>query len=813
MVQDRARQFSYAYLMDHASELIICLDLQGQLILINRACEDFFKICREKLLGQNFSQFLGQFGLEKFDLKILENIQKELPVNSIECRYLINNIERYISWDMLPFINNQDCVDGLILKGSNTTEIKNIKKEFLQSKATEEKLEMLNNIIKYAPDMIYWKDKNFIHMGCNNQFAIAAGYHDRSEIIGRSDHDFPWHAEAEKYNLDDKKVIDTGQPHLNIEDVMPFKSGKKATVITNKVPLRDSHGDIIGVLGIATDITQQKKNEYALSVAKEAAEAANHAKIEFIANMSHDIRTPLTGVVGMSKILEDAIADPMQKNYAHWLGESGGQLLKMLNEILDVVSADNLNEMDLHEEAFNVKAMLQDIYELEKPSTLVKGLELISSIDEEIPPVLISDHTKLHRILLNLLGNAIKFTQEGHVKVAIKLLSRDDKNVHLQFVVSDTGIGIPKKLQEQVFDRFFRVTPSYKGVYNGRGVGLHIAQSYANLLGSNIQLTSEPNVGTSFFFNISLKIADKGAVVSGVSTSSQMISLPAKMELSKLAEVPDDAPLFLLVEDNNIALVMLENLVAQAGFRFKSVIDGETALELAKNEVFDLIIADLGLPGISGIEFTRLLRKYEKENNKTMVPIIGLTAHADPKIKTGSLHAGMNEAFTKPMSPAILDNVRLNYFSPLKKSSQTDDSDNEKYPIGSLGLDLPNTEKELFELDSFVLLDINKALIGIGNNSSLLKTILQSMVEDELPRDLKEIEVLHTKGDWSGVESLAHRMKGGLVYCGADKLACACQYLERYKKAGHSAMLEALYQQLLRIADETVREVKKWLSA
>lgn len=797
MFDEIANKFSHAYLLEYSSRLIVGVDESGIVVFFNNVAENFFKLDKQEVLGKKFSTLSTRLGLK--DLNCSENCELgQKCKDSFESKYTVDADVYFIAWTKVCIISGD--VRGVIFKGQNIT----------QSKATQEKLEMLDNIIRYAPDMIYWKDRNSVHLGCNEQFAIAAGFKDRSEVIGKLDSDFPWCDEAEKYKQDDLLVIKTGKPSLNIEDFMPFSNGKQATVITNKVPLRDRNGDIIGVLGIATDITQQKEVEHELSLAIEAAEAANHAKIEFIANMSHDIRTPLTGVVGMSKILEEATVDPKHKNYAKWLGESGVQLLKMLNEVLDIVSADNLQEVDKHKETFNISRMVNDIVELEQPSTQLKGLKLIANVDDNIPQALICDYTKLHRILLNLLGNAIKFTQRGQVKLSVSLQKRFANKVRVRFVVADTGIGISKDLQAKVFDRFFRITPSYKGVYAGSGVGLHIAQSYAQLLGSHIYLTSEVGVGTTFFFDVELEVGSKDASIAEGS-HRRVSDFAAGLGLVNAEDVAKDAPLLLLVEDNNIARLMLESLVSQAGYRFKSVIDGESAFELVKSHKFDLIISDLGLPGISGVEFTERLRAFEVEQDRPAVPIIGLTAHADPKIKEGCLDAGMNEAYTKPMSPAILDNIKVNYFSSIKQSIGFRSAKRRARELGDLGLDLPSTEKELFELDSFAILDTNKALSAIGNNMVLLRSILQSMIDNELPNDIQEIKSLHARSDWPGVEKIAHRLKGGLVYCGADRLACACQYLERYKKAGLSAMLEELYQQLLIVADETLLAIMKWL--
>lgn len=792
MFNDLECNFPGSYLLDYSKELIIGTDNQYTISLVNNSFVNFFNVTKEELLGKNLRDLYKKFGLKQLFLPEKSSLESEL-INKFETKYYIDSQDFLVAWMMIAInISNRQY---FVFKGEDLT----------NSKIMQEKIDMLDNIIRYAPDMIYWKDKNSVHLGCNEQFAIAAGFRDRSEVIGKTDSDFPWHGQAEKYREDDINVIASGKPRLNVEDFMPYDNGKQATVITNKVPLRDLNGDIIGVLGIATDITKQKNVEQALSLAKEAAESANHAKIEFIANMSHDIRTPLTGVVGMSKILEEAIVDPKYKNYARWLGESGVQLLKMLNEVLDVVSADNLQEIDKELEVFNIKKMLNDIIELEQPSTQLKGLQLIANFDKNIPTFVVGDYTKLHRILLNLLGNAIKFTQHGHVRIDITLQKKYETKVVVRFVVSDTGIGIPKELQAKVFDRFFRITPSYKGVYSGSGIGLHIAQSYAHLLGSNIQLVSEVGTGANFYFDIVLEIAEKDICISKDDNYAEE-KFALDLGFMNSQNVADDAPLVLLVEDNNIARLMLERLVNQAGYRYKSVIDGESAFELVKKQNFALIITDLGLPGISGIDLTKKIRELEQIQQKAAVPIIGLTAHADPKIKKNCVNAGMTDTYTKPMSYAILDNIKFKYVLVAEVKNE-----NKEQRVANLRLDLLNTEQELFDLEKIAVLDTEKALSTIGNNMTLLRSILLSMLNDELPNDILEIKNLHAKGDWSGVEKIAHRLKGGVVYCGADRLAFACQYLERYKKSGLTAMLEKLYQQLLVAADETLCAIREWL--
>lgn len=672
------------------------------------------------------------------------------------------------------------------------------------------KYSQLKILVENLPGDIYWKDKNGVWAGMNKRCAESLqrmGFIQGctgSDVIGKTDYDLFDKNTADGYRKRDLEVMEQNM-EMSSEEITQLPSGEKVILHSIKKPLMDKAGNVVGIIGNTIDISYLKTIEAELKIAKEAAESANLAKTEFIANMSHDIRTPLTGVVGMSKMLEDSVSDIKQKSYAHMLGESGDQLLHMLNGILDVVSADNINETDINEEPFSINRMIQDIVELERPTTLVKGIELIATIDTAIPSLVLSDHTKLHRILLNLLGNAIKFTKVGHVDIGATLLKRDDDHAVIQFHVKDTGIGIPYELQDKVFDRFFRVTPSYKGIYTGHGVGLHIAQSYAHLLGGDILLSSEPNVGTTFYFDLSLRIA-KEVIESETSNQNNP-------DEHKVISPNSDVPMLLLVEDNAIALMILENLVTEHACNFMRAVDGREALNLATTHHFDLIITDLGLPGLSGTEFTQQLRVYEQEHHQAPTPIIGLTAHADTKVKHECVQSGMNEAYTKPLTAQTLVKIKATYLAngdtaPAQAPVDTPSEEN----IGNLGADLPETDAQLFELNGRPLLDANAALKLLNNNIQLFNATLTSIVDKELALDLTEIERAHAQGDWAAVERIAHRMKGGFVCCSIARLALACQYLERYHKAGHTTHLEALYQQLIETANKTLTTLKRWLA-
>lgn len=520
------------------------------------------------------------------------------------------------------------------------------------------------NIISSMPCYVYWKDRNYTYVGCNNLTATLLNLSSRHEIVGKTDYDFGWDKHmVDSYRLVDEEIIYKKKSILNLEQTV-LLGDKTLHLLVHKTPLFDENDEVTGILGISVDITERKKMEKELSIAKTAAEIANLAKTEFLANISHDIRTPLSGIVGMAEILENEVSSPTHKKHAQDLRQSGHELLNMLNEILDVIQAGELTSSDLHATPFSLHHLIQSILNLEHPSTIIKEIELRATLDPKIPAILICDHKKLYHILLNLVGNAIKFTQAGSVEIKITLVKQQQNNVSLLFEVIDTGIGISSDALEQIFERFFRIEPAYKTQDNSRGLGLHFVQSYVKLLGGEIKVESELGKGSTFHFTISMPIeTDKKILEDLMLKSKEKLPQTIVESQSNVSDIPANALHVLIIEDNQIALNVVDLMLKQAKFITTSVTSGEVALELATTQHFDFIFSDVGLPGISGIEFTQQLRDYEKLHGKPPVPIVGLTAHAEGKMHEACLAAGMNDIMLKPLNLPIIKAMIAKYTS------------------------------------------------------------------------------------------------------------------------------------------------------
>jgi CheY-like chemotaxis protein len=502
----------------------------------------------------------------------------------------------------------------------------------------------------------------------------------------------------------------------------------------------------------------------------------------------------------MSGLLLQGLRDVQQKQYAQWINDSGEQLLKLLNGILEVISADAVNEQDINKEFFDLRQCVQDIIELEMPTAYLKGLELKADVGNNIPKFVYSDRIKIHRVMLNLLGNAIKFTDKGTVLISVQLLERNNQQAKIRFSVSDTGIGIFQEQQARVFERFHKVTPSSKGLYTGYGVGLHIVMAYVQLLGGEIKLNSNPGEGTTFGFDLDLECLSHHILNATTNTTMEPVDKEnnAQIIVNKSYHV-------LLVEDNIIALKVAEALARHLGCLITCASDGEEAFTLIQTMAFDLIITDIGLPGMSGYELTQSIRTWELKNNKKVTTIIGLTAHSYEFAKDHCFASGMNEVYSKPMTAELMNSIIETHLLIQYTAQHATQG-----VVGRLGDELPDREEELFNLTIFPFLDSDKAIKTIGNEG-LVKQVLQLMISDAIPKDIAAIEAAHLDAHWDEVKQLAHKMKGGAVYVGTVKMQYACMYLERYQKAGHASLLEPLYQQLITVVQATQDHIRTWL--
>lgn len=720
-----------------------------------------------------------------------------------ETRTIANGQQAILLTKITPLLDETDGVIGSIGTLLNITHQK--KQEFDLHSSQEKIATTLENIVANMPGHVYWKDRNGVYLGCNNRQARSLGFKYGYELVGKTDFDLPWgENQAALFRQNDRHIIDTGETII-IEEKAQV-DGENAIVLSHKSPMRNKHGEITGVLGISINISERKKIEAELHQAKEQAEAASHAKTEFLENMRHDIRTPLTGIVGFSDLIKSEAENPRIKEYADNLQASSHALLDLMDEVLEAIQVSS-GEIPKVKKKFILQNIVQHALNLNKAKAGAKHLELSLDFDESIPKYLIGDNIRIHRIILELLANALNFTDSGFVKLSVKLARIENREVAIKLMVCDSGIGIPKDKQQEIYLQFKRLTPSYKGIYKGAGLGLSLIKQFIDDLDGEIYVDSELKKGTTFTCVIPLKASlldeDTGLQEDIESSGdSRAPQIPTNIANQFPKEPESTLKLrILVVEDNTIAQTVTKAILVQFDCQVDIAENALEALRLWKQNTYDLIFMDIGLPDMDGYQITHHIRVQEIAKNR-QTPIIALTAHVSEEHKQRCIESGMNGVLSKPLSLKSCRDI-LSSFIPARAQEQEPNK---------FITDLPETETHLFALSSFPILDVFEGIKTTGTEETLFKT-LQFMMWDSLPEDFAMLQKMHDLGDWEKTQQLAHKIKGGVVYVGAVRMKMACQYLERYWKSGQRALLEPLYQQLLLVTTESIIEINQWIKS
>jgi PAS domain S-box-containing protein len=420
------------------------------------------------------------------------------------------------------------------------------------------------------------------------------------------------------------------------EIVVTTKEGEKKWLLVSGAPLYDNQHQHVGSIGIYLDVTPQKQLEASLREAKAAAEISTRAKQDFLVNMSHEIRTPMNAILGMSHLLAQTALDETQANYLHAITASADTLLVIINDILDL-SKIEAGYLAVERIGFSIAQVYAQVEKTLRYKAEEKGLLLETWLAPDLPAVLVGDPYRLTQILLNLAGNAVKFTEQGYVRIAATLLGRPTPHeVEVAFMVEDTGVGIEASYLQRVFDEFSQEDSSITRQFGGTGLGLSISKKLVALLGGELRLASRKHEGTTSSFTLRLAVGNPQLVLQKEAAQCLYEALQGKR--------------LLLVEDNVFNRMLATTFLANAGIEVHEAANGKVAVELARQHTFDLVLMDVQMPVQNGYEATAQLR----QELQLTVPIVALTANAIVGERAKCLAAGMNDYLTKPFQEIAL---------------------------------------------------------------------------------------------------------------------------------------------------------------
>ena len=641
--------------------------------------------------------------------------------------------------------------------------------------ALEEENQCLNYVINRLPVSIYWKDKQGIYLGCNQYVTEMAGVASKKDILGKTDAQLPWSQYAEEFEEIDARII---REHVTekIEETAVLDDGDKHYFLTTKGPLCNEQDQVIGVLGVSVDITERVQAQQALVIAKEKAEVANKAKEEFLYNMRHDMRTPFSGIMGMAMLLRSMEEDEEKLRYINNIYISSEELLDHFNTILEFTQSD-IGSLPVIASQLDIKESLQSCINMFMPSIEIKKIRLCLDYDSQLAPAYLSDDFRLKRIVMNLLGNAVKFTDDGgQIYVSAQLLKQDEfqKKAVIRIQVKDNGIGIPADKQDIIFEKFERLTSSYKGKYKGTGLGLYSVKTLVQDFQGKVHVESELGKGAAFICDIPMGISDK--------LISETQTLARKSNLC-LASSPD----LLLVEDSPIiqlaAITLLENLHC-----FVDTVDsGEKAVKHCQEKAYDLILMDIGLPGIDGFEATNKIRQLA---DGKLVPIIALTAHATHEIDEQCHKVGINQVVSKPLTQDKVISL-LNQFTA--KEHELEITSNHIVPI----------QEGYTKTDSKVI-DIKDSMSKRGSIEEVQKYCF--LLKDNLASSLSTLSLLLKDNNRVALAKETHKLKGVLSLVTLPALQQAVENFSDHLKNQDSETIDLVF---LAVENENQRFLKE----
>ncbi|MEP6948563.1 MAG: PAS domain S-box protein [Ginsengibacter sp.] len=750
----------YRNLIENAGVVIYATSLNGLITFASSKALQLTGYTVKELINMHFSVLIDAEWLatikDKYKMQVENRIKETLIEFCIRTKY--GDLKWVEQSAVLIVENNLPVGFQCIVKDiSERKEMEEVLRKYEGELVQNQ--ERLQSILDNTTSLMYVKDLDGKYILTNKQFKETLNVNDQA-VIGKTDFDFADVKQAQHFKDTDDEVIKTGKP-VELEELIETPNGKHNLLIL-KFPLLDAQGKVYGISGIGTDITERVRYQEQLIEAKKIAEDAKKLQEQFLANMSHEIRTPMNGIQGMTDLLLGTKLTDEQCDFAKTIKLSSDNLLVIINDILDF-SKIQAGKLAIEKIDFKLNEVLENIKAIFKHRIIEKQLILNINVEEAVPATLNGDPYRLNQILLNLVGNAIKFTHRGGIDISISIEKTAANEIFLNFRITDTGIGIENDKIDEIFESFTQASVETARKYGGSGLGLAITKQLLELQRGTILVESKINSGTTFTFCIPYNYSktNNPLFFNGKDSKNYVSLLNGKK--------------FLVAEDNEVNQKVIRHVLQKAGGIVDMANNGLEAIAfLEKSKDYNLIIMDLQMPEMDGYAAT----KYMRDVMNLSIPIIAMTASALKGERSKCLEMGMNDYLSKPFDFAFL----------YKRIGLLLDNTPDNDPVAIIE---KYDNENLFDLSLLEEMDDNEYL------SEILTIFLNNT-----PKELQDLKRACISNKFDDAYKLAHKLKGGTGLLQAGFLLNVLTKIEENAKVQKS-------DELAKLAELANKEYKK----